>query len=1786
LDTKCYVVTYNANGGNGAPATASQSFNYGGTALVPSAVGTLNRTGYRFDGWSTSQVASGTIYSNPADTTIVGTTTKTYSPSASIILYAKWTALSFAVSFNANGGTGTKTNLAIVAGTASTIVTNTEITRAGYTFTGWNTAADNTGTAYGNTGSITAYSNVTLYAIWTIKAPAVPTVSAAAGNGEATISITSSLLSTSTNGAPASFTITALDSNGTALSPAKTCTVITPATSCVITGLSNTVGYKFSATATNAGGTSAASTASTTVTPAGFGVTYNVAANGGTTGTASATFNAGTPLVLPAATRNGYTFAGWYSAASGGTLIGPAGGSYSPTATAIVYATWTAITYAVTYNGNGNTSGATPANGAYTSGGTNYSILGANTLVKTGYDFAGWNTAADGSGNNYAAAATYSVSANLNLFAKWTATNYTVTYSLNSATTGTLPTQGTKTIGQTFQLAAATGITKTGFTFGGWSDGTNTYTAGTNYTVGTANVTLTAVWIATYIITYDKNGATAGTAPELASYVTGATGITLAAAGDLLKSGYAFDGWSTTPTGTAVSSPYTVSANTTLYAKWALSTININFAAGTANAAPASPVTLPTNTSAVFGALYTLPASLTASVTANSMCMYFLVGQMEAATYQPGSQYRMTANVPTFTAQWNRVYDVRYILGGGSSTDANIANTDSDCVTLGLCTNGQVITTSVAPTRTGYDFVAWVDQSGESVAGAASYTVRPDHYILYATWTFKNYNITFDAQTGSGAPALQTGNMGQIVNLSATAPTPPAGQNFLGWNTAANGSGTSYGAGAQLILGADNVTLYAQYAAATITVIYAGTKTSGSLPAAQSAASGSSIQLAAGTGFTRTGYNFAGWSDGSQVIAASTSYQMPVVNTQLTAQWTVALPNTPAAPNAVAGDGSAVVTVNPGTGSGGDVVSYTITASPGGASCTVFAPALTCTISPLPNNTSYTFTTTATNATGTTSSSPASTAVKPIAKPDAPSSVIATASNGAATVSFTAPANSAESAPTKYTVTSSPAGGSCELIAPFPNPLACNITGLTNGTAYTFTVVAENALFTSDASTASLAATPKTLPGAPGISAASSTPGTATITVTAPASNGGSAITGYTITSAPGGFTCTVAADANPLACDISTLVNGTSYTFTAVATNIVGNSLASSATTALIPQGAASAPTTISATAGDTKATVTFSGAVTNGSTITGYTVQAYDSNGNAVSGSTCTVTTSTGGGSCEVTGLANGSSYTFKAVTNSTANSSAVTSALSIPTSTIIPASAPDAPTSLEVTSGTGKVTVTWMEPSANGSVILSYTVQAYDAAGNAVTGATCSAIAPALTCDVSSNLVAGNNYTFKVIATNAIGPSTASSASPAAAINAAPSVPLAVTAVSGNALATASWDPPANINGSAITGYTATAYDANNVAKGTCTTIAPIATCTVNGLTNGAPYTFKVTATNGIGTSLASLASSAVIPSTVPNAPTAVSAAPLDGGATVSFTAPVNNGGSAITGYLITASNGVTGTGATSPLNISGLDNGTAYTFTVKALNINGESVASVASTSVTPAAIVPPTVSTEAKPTGIPYTGSTLTAALTFTGAPIPTVTYQWVACTLETDPSSCTDISGATSTTFTLTSAQVGKYLAVKGTATNTGGSITEISPVTDLATAALTIAAPNSGINGTAGSAYSMAPTSTGGTSPKTFAVSSGTLPAGLSIDPATGEVSGTPTTAGTSTITITVTGANGVTASLTLAISIAAAYVAPAPAPAPTNHPLRQPQTHLILRQLQRPHLLLRQHLHQLLRQ
>ena len=177
--------------------------------------------------------------------------------------------------------------------------------------------------------------------------------------------------------------------------------------------------------------------------------------------------------------------------------------------------------------------------------------------------------------------------------------------------------------------------------------------------------------------------------------------------------------------------------------------------------------------------------------------------------------------------------------------------------------------------------------------------------------------------------------------------------------------------------------------------------------------------------------------------------------------------------------------------------------------------------------------------------------------PGAPTSPVATAGNAQVSVAFNPPASSGVSAIIGYTITSSPGGFTSTGAS---SPLV--VTGLTNGTSYTFTVVATNAVGNSVASTASAAVTPRTVPGAPTSPVATAGNAQASIAFNAPASNGASAITGYTVTSSPGVFTSTGAS--SPLV--VTGLTNGISYTFTVVATNAAGSSVASTASAAVTP--------------------------------------------------------------------------------------------------------------------------------------------------------------------------------------------------------------------------------------------------------------------------------------------------------------------------------------------------------------------------------------------------------------------------------------------------------------------------------------------------------------------------------------------------------------------------------------------------------------------------------------------
>ncbi|MEX1077441.1 MAG: InlB B-repeat-containing protein, partial [Pirellulales bacterium] len=130
--------------------------------------------------------------------------------------------------------------------------------------------------------------------------------------------------------------------------------------------------------------------------------------------------------------------------------------------------------YAVTYNANGATGGTAPGAQAKIPG--EALTLAANTgsLVRTDHTFAGWNTAADGSGTNYAAGASYTADAALTLHARWTANTYAVTYNANSATSGTAPAAQSKIHGAALTLAANSGsLVRPGYTFAGWNTQAN-----------------------------------------------------------------------------------------------------------------------------------------------------------------------------------------------------------------------------------------------------------------------------------------------------------------------------------------------------------------------------------------------------------------------------------------------------------------------------------------------------------------------------------------------------------------------------------------------------------------------------------------------------------------------------------------------------------------------------------------------------------------------------------------------------------------------------------------------------------------------------------------------------------------------------------------------------------------------------------------------------------------------------------------------------------------------------------------------------------------------------------------------------------------------------------------------------------------------------------------------------------------------------------------------------------------------------------------------------------------
>ena len=560
-----YIVTFDENGGEWEAGvtppvtrTVTSPSTTVGTGNMPIPPPTLS--GYTFIGWNTVQ-QNGT-----SSTAFDGTTPVT----APITVYAQYGAqpVPYEVTFDENGGeweagvtlpvTRTVTSPSTTVGTGN--MPTPPPTLSGYRFDGWYTQSNSGSTEFTGTTIVTA--DITVYAKWV----QVYTVTFDANGGEWEAGVTP----------PVTKIVDANTAIGTANMPTPSPTLS---------------GHTFAGWNTRLDGSGDLFTADTIVTesirvyaqwkdnggtePTTYTVEFDDNYAGGTGVIATVTVNANATVTnMPTATRAGYTFMAWNTAADGS---GDAFDGTTPvTGNITVYAQWErAVTYKVTFKANYG-SNATLAWRAVTLPAT---TVGANMPVnptRSEYTFLGWNKAADGSGDAFDG--TTLVTGNITVYAQWEysgvtqPTTYKVTFEANYGNEGTIDTVSVIAPATTVGANMPDDPTRAGYTFKGWNTRANgSGTAFDKDTPVTEDITVYAQWekVVTYKVTFKANygmNATLGTCTVRAGDVVGAANMPA----DPVRSGNTFVGWNRAAngSGTAFTANTVVTGDITVYAQW------------------------------------------------------------------------------------------------------------------------------------------------------------------------------------------------------------------------------------------------------------------------------------------------------------------------------------------------------------------------------------------------------------------------------------------------------------------------------------------------------------------------------------------------------------------------------------------------------------------------------------------------------------------------------------------------------------------------------------------------------------------------------------------------------------------------------------------------------------------------------------------------------------------------------------------------------------------------------------------------------------------------------------------------------------------------------------------------------------------------------------------------------------------------------------------------------------------------------------------------------------------
>ncbi len=864
-----YTIKFDGNTADGG-STDDQTMTYD-TAANLTANG-YTKTGYTFTGWNTQPDGGGTAYSNGQNvknlTTVDGDT---------ITLYAQWRANNYIIKYDGNAADSGSMSDQPMAFDVAANLTNNAYTRTGYTFTGWNTHADGSGTSYTNGESVKNLTNVeagtvTLYAQWkphqyTVKFDG----NTADGGSTANQAMTyDTAVNLTTNGyTKTGYTFTGWntqsDGGGTAYTDGQNVRNLTPEEGGTVTLFAQWQANNY--TIQFDGNT----------------------ADGGDTANQVMTYDQATNLTANGYTKTGYTFTGWNTQSDGGGTAYTDGQNVTNLTsvegeTVTLFAQWRANSYTIQFDGN-------TADGGSTSDQVmtydQAASLTVNGYTKTGYTFTGWNTQSDGGGTAYTDGQTVSnltseKEGSVTLYAQWRANNYTIQFNGNTADGGNTPEQS-----MTYDQAAdltANGYTKTGYTFAGWNTqsdgGGTTYTDGQNVTNLTSvegeTVTLFAQWRAnSYTIQFDGNTADGGSTSDQVMTYDQAANLT---ANGYTKTGYTFTGWNTQSDGggTAYTDGQTVSnltsekeGSVTLYAQWRANNYTIQFNGNTADGGntPEQSMT------------YDQAADLTANgytKTGYTFAGWNTQSDGGGTTYTDGQNVTNLTSVDgetvTLFAQWRaNSYTIQFdgnTADGGSTSD-QVMTYDQ---TADLTANGY--------TKTGYTFTEWNTQpdgggttytDGQNVSNLTS--KEGDKVTLYAQWRANSYTIQFDGNTADGGNTPDQGMIyDQAADLTANGYTK-TGYTFTGWNTQPDGGGTSYTDGQNISnltsVEGDTVTLYAQWRANSYTIQFDGNTADGGDTPDQGMTYDQAVDLTA-NGYTKTGYTFTGWN--TQPDGGGTTY--------------------------------------------------------------------------------------------------------------------------------------------------------------------------------------------------------------------------------------------------------------------------------------------------------------------------------------------------------------------------------------------------------------------------------------------------------------------------------------------------------------------------------------------------------------------------------------------------------------------------------------------------------------------------------------------------------------------------------------------------------------------------------------------------------------------------------------------------------------------------------------------------------------------------------------------------